>query len=571
MDNPIEDYMQDQERRRQEFLDLILSSRSPRKLIVAGPGTGKTFTFGQLFRSLPEGSKLALTFIRKLVFDMDQEFGTIAEASTFHRFCKRLLHERFGSIELTPYLPKIIREDAEAINRNYPSFEASFQSLREGSAEMVYYLGRGNYYRAVSFDDSVYKVYRAVLEGTLELPRYSQIVIDEYQDFNILEVEFINQLQDRGNILIVGDDDQAIYIQRNSSPEYLRDKYRSGRYKTFTLPYCSRCPRVVVEATSSFIRQASARNRLGSRITKPFIPYLPGKERINSKYPRIIRGVTPNIRCLSTFILQAIEHIPVEDISDSCHDGYPTALVIGQKQYLNPLYKFLKRYYPNISYSSSEQFDYYLENGYDILLANPESNLGWRIIAGVLLDKRTLKPLLRDSHNNGYFSSLLPIKFVRDHQKIIEIIRNRRFGKRNLKTIGRVLGEFTTSLISHYSPKAIETIAIDSRIPSILLSSFEGCKGLSAGHVFVVGLNEGVFPQVNDSGSVDECEFRKFIVAMTRTKKLLYLLSNWVDYDRKKGIYRQARILNWISNEYFINLGFMRINEITERIESIYR
>jgi superfamily I DNA/RNA helicase len=253
------DYLHEQESRRAEFLERIIVSRNPRKLIIAGPGTGKTYTFNQLFRSLPQGPKIALTFIRKLVRDMDQEFNGIAESSTFHKYCKRLLHERFGSVELAPYLPKIIMEDAKSIKRVYLSFESSFQTLREGSPEINYYLGRGRYYRAVSFDDSVYLVYRAVIDGTLELPRYSQIVIDEFQDFNPLEVAFINQLQERGNILIVGDDDQAIYLLRNSSPEHLRSKFRSTEYETFSLPYCSRCPRVIVEATSEFIIQVCSR------------------------------------------------------------------------------------------------------------------------------------------------------------------------------------------------------------------------------------------------------------------------------------------------------------------------
>ena len=45
-----------------------------------------------------------------------------------------------------------------------------------------------------------------------------------------MEVAFIDELQKRGPILIVGDDDQAVYSLRNSSPEYIRSKFMSGDY-----------------------------------------------------------------------------------------------------------------------------------------------------------------------------------------------------------------------------------------------------------------------------------------------------------------------------------------------------
>ena len=98
------DLMDDQATKRKQFLEAILASDSPRKLIVAGPGTGKTFTLGRLLRKFPAEDVLALTFIRKLVYEMRGEFGDIAEVKTFHAYCKMLLHQRFGSVDLSPFL-----------------------------------------------------------------------------------------------------------------------------------------------------------------------------------------------------------------------------------------------------------------------------------------------------------------------------------------------------------------------------------------------------------------------------------------------------------------------------------
>ena len=63
----IVDLLSDQATKRQQYLEAILASDSPRKLIFAGPGTGKTYTFRRLFQSLPPGNKLALTFIRNFI------------------------------------------------------------------------------------------------------------------------------------------------------------------------------------------------------------------------------------------------------------------------------------------------------------------------------------------------------------------------------------------------------------------------------------------------------------------------------------------------------------------------
>lgn len=273
---------------RRRYLQTIIGSESRRKLIVAGPGTGKTYTIGRLLRRRVPGSMLALTFIRNLVADMAEEFGDIAEVKTFHAYCKMLLHKSQGSVELAPYLTQVISEDAQAMSNGLSHFRDSFQLLRVDSPEVAYFLGRGDYYRAVCFDDSVFRVLRDVQNGRFALPPYDQIVIDEYQDFNPLEVAFIELLEQQGPILIVGDDDQAVYSSRNSSPDHLREKYHSGDYDLFELPFCSRCTEVVVEAIGAFVEAVIRNGAFSTRIPRPFHAFLEGREQDNSKYPRII-------------------------------------------------------------------------------------------------------------------------------------------------------------------------------------------------------------------------------------------------------------------------------------------
>src|ERR1700675_341998 len=78
----------------------ILESRHPLRVIVAGPGTGKTHVFGEaLGRSGTKG--LALTFIRRLAQDLEKKLGERAETYTFHKYAKLLVY-RLGVPGLTP-------------------------------------------------------------------------------------------------------------------------------------------------------------------------------------------------------------------------------------------------------------------------------------------------------------------------------------------------------------------------------------------------------------------------------------------------------------------------------------
>ena len=380
---------------RKRYLQDILSSTDRKKIIVAGPGTGKTYTFKKLLRRSGVNNNLVLTFINKLVQDMEKDLGELAEVKTFHAFCKKLLHEKRGGFELFPFLNQIIYEDAECLGISLSNFSNAFQTLQEDSEEIKFYLSRGNYYNSVCFDDSVYRVYKESQINSSFIPQYNQILIDEYQDFNPLEVAFINELQKRNPILIVGDDDQAVYSARNSSPNHLREIYNSGEFTKFELPFCSRCPRVIVEAVTSFTNQVIENEGFVNRINRKYIPFLEDKEYENEKYPKIINAEVSNIKCLSNLINASIINIPPKDIKESQEENYPCILIVGKRQYLNPIYKSLSTTYNNVTFKQSENRSYSYCDAYCYLLNDRESNLGWRIIAGLELNKYLLEEIIK--------------------------------------------------------------------------------------------------------------------------------------------------------------------------------
>jgi len=81
---------------RSAAVDAVLNSRARLKLIVAGPGTGKTYTFQKLLERT-EGRGIAMTFLVGLVRDLESALGDSADVYSFHGFARRLLHHIDGT------------------------------------------------------------------------------------------------------------------------------------------------------------------------------------------------------------------------------------------------------------------------------------------------------------------------------------------------------------------------------------------------------------------------------------------------------------------------------------------
>jgi len=519
-----------QKAERERCLQAVLKSKAQKRIIVAGPGTGKTFTFGAVLKLNRDGNNIAMTFIRKLAEDMNSSLGELAEVKTFHAYCKKILHEQNGRVVLVPYLSQVIGKDAEVLGENVSDFDAKFQGLKEDSADIAFYLQRGDYYEVVSFNDSVYRLYRVLKENGDILPDFDQILIDEFQDFNALEVAFIGELEKKGTILIVGDDDQAIYDDRFASPGYLREKFESGEYDTFELPFCSRCPEVIVDATNSIIKVVQGLGCFDGRIQKRYECYISDKEADSKKYPKLIAAHCTNARTVANYVKKVIGRIDQNDIAESYVEGkeYPTVLIIGARQYLTKIEKELKERYPQLKYTKPGESGYGVVEGYKQLLTTPESNLGWRILAEFFLSSEEFEVILRNSLDGFPMVELLAGEFLERHRKSLKIIKALKVeGKlpRKLRLeLTKLVDGYSKDIIDAFSPIEEEEAEIDKTQPSILLTSFKGCKGLSAGHVFIVGANNGSIPA--NPRSLKDVEIGQFIVALTRTRKQCHIVSN---------------------------------------------
>jgi superfamily I DNA/RNA helicase len=504
---------------------------------------------------------------------MAESLGGFAEVRTFHEFCKKILHENRGGFFLYPKLTTIIKDDSKYLEVHCENFDEKFQVLDETGYEISFYLKRGDYYNTVAFNDSVYRMLKELQTNPDIISNFDQILIDEFQDFNPLEVAFIDELEKKGNILIVGDDDQAVYNTRFSTPRFLREKFHSGQYEIFELPFCSRCTEVVVNTTNAILAAAQANGNLENRIPKRYECFIESKEADNEKYPHIITAQITNIRTVIKFLKKKIEEITSDEIAESWEEGkeYPTVLIVGARQYLNPIFKSFKDDYANITFKQSEKSEVNICDGYGFLCHNKKSNLGWRILIDFLIDNDARKSIITKSNNGTALIELLPENLVKQQLKIISIIT--KLNKKNEDNdllLAELEALVDVNLFEEIKAKFLPTeepeIILDKSQPSILLTSYQGCKGMSAGFVFIVGANNGVMPK--DISNISDVEISQFVVALTRTRKKCFILSeNWMYAPKDKNGNRipkneRSTFIDWIPAELIENLGLLKSAQI---------
>jgi hypothetical protein len=274
---------------------------SRRLLIVAGPGSGKSFLFlSRIQFWLPlDGESLVYvsSFVRKLVKDLQADVEQkLAEddrgrvtVTTLHGLSRSLLERNRGTFaqSLKPHInvaagvwqPMVwsdVREFHEELTGSHSlrALEKQFHTeeyLEDAmwSALRATYFTLCRFYNAVGFADMIVLAREAVDENP-DLNQHVYWIIDEYQDFNASEDHLIRSVTDSAKgVLLAGDDEQALYQQLKSSlPEIIISYYDSPEFTNAMLPYCSRCSYFVCLAASAFI----SHGRIEGSIKKIYLP-----------------------------------------------------------------------------------------------------------------------------------------------------------------------------------------------------------------------------------------------------------------------------------------------------------
>lgn len=517
--------------------DAIVTSPSPKRLIVAGPGTGKSQTFAQAL-SARGGAGLALTFIRFLVADLERDLGTLALVDTFHGYCKGRLHAAGGAglgagFRMYPKLLDLVAADLESLGTECSQglLEARFHEMDDTNGLLTMALDIAAYYKAVSFPDSLYRLTLHFDAHPEDIPTYPLVVIDEYQDFNRLETRLIEQLAQKSYVLIAGDDDQAVYDRKHADPKFIRILATDGSFDVFPLPYCSRCTHVIVAAVKRVIEYATNAHLLDGRLAKDFEPY-PDKEPDSASHPLVIHADCSTHKILSPYMAryvdQQIAAIPAADIELSYKGKHPTALVIGPSYFMESMAKHLLARGHQVELRMSPTLEIDLATGYRLIAADKESRLGWRIVHASMPCESVDAQLATVLGNDSELAAAFCGDCMADHLSYVDLVR-RLFEEEQLhpdeeQKLRSRLNEKgdLMSRLAEWTEEKHETKHDESRA-RVVCTSLIGSKGLSAEHVFIVGFNNGDFPR--DPASIKPIEICQLIVALSRTRKACHLVS----------------------------------------------
>ena len=285
-------------------------------LVIAGPGTGKTKVITHRIAYLirehgikPENT-LAITFTNKAAEEMQERInreigephGSSVKACTFHAFCVRVLRKHATQIELSEnftifdqeFQDEILTESVRELSLNpddYPSWllcnvisEAkcklenpvdaadTLDTYESGTIENIrsvlrIYQDKLDEYDALDFDDLLVKTVELLerVEEVRETYRREilYVLVDEYHDVNNVQYRLLQLLcpPPEGNLMVVADEDQAIYSWRGSNPQYIEDFKTDFNPKTLTLDDHYRCSEKILRAAEEVISKNTERQK----------------------------------------------------------------------------------------------------------------------------------------------------------------------------------------------------------------------------------------------------------------------------------------------------------------------
>ncbi len=394
--------------------------------------------------------------------------------------------------------------------------------------------------------------------------RFSYIMVDEYQDTNHLQYLLISLLSDmHRNLCVVGDDDQSIYRFRGATVENILsfENHYSG-CRTIRLEENYRSTEQILDAANHVIRNNSSRkektlwtelgrgdpvkvytardeNDEASYITSSILTnFSNGMQwcdhailyRMNAQSSqlefalkrsgipyRVIGGARffdrAEIKDILSYLcvvsdtkdelrLLRIINTPTRGIGDK---SIETARSISEKLGV-PLFEVLK------------QADSYTE------LAR--SSLKMRQFSNMILDLKNAELPVDELYDQilektGYMAMLEGSKDNRDQSRAENV--------RELKTsiLSYINDSGDSSLDGYLSSIALYTDidSMDRDDDSVTLMTIHSAKGLEFPVVYVIGMEEGIFPGLRSIGEPEEMEEERRLcyVAFTRAKKNLVL------------------------------------------------
>jgi len=529
-----EEYYTKFKERADRYIDEIIKSDHPKKLVLAGPGVGKSALFKRICENNIQNGKtknVALSFINELIVDLKKDLHGLARVSTLHSFALQELRKTPAKEQgFFMKIADVINKDYEVINKNKIDFPKVICNLVDDLGKLEFYKKRRQYYKHFGPHCSIYTLIKYYEEDGDKIPEFDQLLVDEFQDFNKLEIRLIDLLSQKSSLLIAGDDDQSLYSFRHAYPDEIRLKYKSNDYKNFELPFCFRCPNAIVSAFKNIVDEAKSQGFLKRRVDNKY-EYFPTKEKdeISKKNSEIIIKEEVFDNNVAFYIDKS-----VKDIFDSGDTKFSVLVITPLPSQAIKIKNYLfKKGFKDVqaSYKNEGDINESLLDGLGLLLKDRGCNLGWRIVAEQLLKKADFQKALKDSYTKEEdFKNLLDKSTIRAIESLLitinKIKENKTITEKGYEELFSAIGYDPNKITSgkildrlkDYFPKSDIYKNTPVKITNIL-----GSKGLTKDYVFLVNFDDKYL--IGDKGKITDEKICIFLVALTRAKKRVHIFS----------------------------------------------
>ena len=449
--------------------------------------------------------------------------------------------------------------------------EADFRNTVIGNIYALYQK-RMKASNAVDFDDIIcltvrlLKEYPDVLDHYQNL--YQYILVDEYQDTNHAQYELVSLLSGKyQNLCVVGDDDQSIYRFRGATIEnILSFEHEFDNAVVIRLEQNYRSTQNILDAANELIK-----NNVGRKGKKLWTD--------NGQGPRAISYRAPDETAEANFVVKQIEEDVHNGMRFSDHavlyrmnaqsatiekqlvrSGIPYKIVGGTKFFERKEIRDILAYF------------HVLDNPSDTvrlkrIINEPKRGIGDTTVKNVeAISEQLGIPMYEVLRRAGEFE-VLPkhgetlLRFVgmldelRDMSltsplsELLDVLMEKTGYADYLKSQGREgetrlenVAELKTNLIRYTEENEepslqgfLEEVSLFTDLDnlnadddSVILMTIHSAKGLEFKSVFIVGMEENIFPSYQSAQLDDslEEERRLAYVAVTRAKKQLYITNS---------------------------------------------
>jgi DNA helicase-2/ATP-dependent DNA helicase PcrA len=544
-------------------------------LILAGAGSGKTrvLTYRVAYliaeKHISAHNILMLTFTNKAAASMKERISRLLPnssdlpfAGTFHSLCVKILRIEGSAINIpTNFAIYDDNDQIDAIKDVMQRLDISIKqytprgvlaTISQAKNELISALEYPNYARG-NFQETVARVYlgyqRLLLEnGALDFDdllsktvqlfekqpeilgkyqqKYQYVLVDEYQDTNKAQYLLTKLLSGRWhNLCVVGDASQSIYMWRGADfRNIVNFKTDFPQVKIFHLEQNYRSTQTILDAAFGVIEKNTSHPVLklwtekthGDRITL----YEARNEQDEAMY--IIQTILQSGKSIENFAVLYRTNAQSRVLEEAfLHAGVPYTLVGGTRFYERKEIKDVLAYLR------------LLANAKDTVAYNRAEKLGKGRMQKFL---QFAADITGDNKQINY-TTLELLDQLLEHTKYLDLydanVEEESYRLENIKELRSVatqfsvLTEFLENVLlmeQEFTPKAIRDREQNRK--AVTLMTLHAAKGLEFPVVFMIGMEEGIFPHSRSLMEKDELEEERRLcyVGITRAQDKLYLI-----------------------------------------------